>query len=147
MTQALVEEMALERAALWLREDHAFALAGSAGDAADLPPRLTPTAGEPFPDRAMRSTLPGSVPGWLSPLAGEGRIEVVVPLVVDGVPLGVLGLGRRWDEAIFNDRDVAVAELVGQQATLLLQASMQLEELRRVPGQVAAAQELSLIHI
>jgi signal transduction histidine kinase len=147
LTQALVEEMALERAALWLRDDHAFALAGSAGDAADLPPRLTPTAGEPFPDRAMRSTLPGSVPGWLSPLAGEGRIEVVVPLVVDGVPLGVLGLGRRWDEAIFNDRDVAVAELVGQQATLLLQASMQLEELRRVPGQVAAAQERERLRV
>ena len=95
----------------------------------------------------MRSTLPGSVPGWLSPLAGEGRIEVVVPLVVDGVPLGVLGLGRRWDEAIFNDRDVAVAELVGQQATLLLQASMQLEELRRVPGQVAAAQERERLRV
>ena len=147
LTQALVEEMALERAALWLRDDHAFALAGSAGDAADLPPRLTPTAGEPFPDRAMRSSLPGSVPGWLSPLAGEGRIEVVVPLVVDGAPLGVLGLGRRWDEAIFNDRDVAVAELVGQQATLLLQASMQLEELRRVPGQVAAAQERERLRV
>jgi signal transduction histidine kinase len=147
LTQALVEEMALERAALWLRDEASFALAGSAGDAADLPRRLTPTAGDPFPDRAMRSSLPVGVPDWLSPLAGEGRIEVVVPLAVDGAPLGILGLGRRWDEAIFNDRDVAVAELVGQQATLFLQAALQLEELRRVPAQVAAAQERERLRV
>jgi signal transduction histidine kinase len=85
----------------------------AAGDVANLPRRLAPPGSELFPDRAVRSNLPSSVPGWLSPLAGTGRIEVVVPLAVDGAPLGVLGLGRRWDEAIFNDRDVAVAELVG----------------------------------
>ena len=142
LTQTLVEEMALERAALWLYDEDGFALAGSAGDAEKFPRRLdNPTAGELFPDRAIRSSLPESVPDWLSPLTGEERAEVVVPLTADGVPLGVLGLGRRWDEAIFNDRDLAVAELVGQQATLFLQTALQMEELRRVPGQVAAAQE------
>ena len=142
LTKTLVEEMALERAALWLRDERGFILAGSAGDAGSLPPQLAlPAPGQPFPDRAMRSNLPESVPGWLSPLTGEERVEVVVPLAVNGVPLGVLGLGRRWDEAIFNDRDIAVAELVGQQATLFLQASLQVEELRRVPDHVAAAQE------
>lgn len=148
LTQALVEEMSLERAALWLGDDHGFALAGSAGDADDLPRRLAPPApDEPFPDRAMRSNLPESVPAWLSPLAGEGRAEVVVPLAVDGAPLGVLGLGRRWDEALFNDRDMAVADLVGQQATLFLQTALQLEELRRVPDRVAAAQERERLRV
>ncbi len=148
LTQTLVEEMALERAALWLRDERGFILAGSAGDAGSLPPQLTlPAPDEPFPDRAMRSNLPESVPGWLSPLAGEERVEVVVPLAVNGVPLGVLGLGRRWDEAIFNDRDIAVADLVGQQATLFLQASLQVEELRRVPDHVAAAQERERLRV
>ncbi len=147
LTQTLVEEMALERAALWLWDDSGFTLAGSAGDVATLPRRLAPPGSEPFPDRAMRSNLPSGVPGWLSPLAGTGHIEVVVPLAVDGEPLGVLGLGRRWDEAIFNDRDVAVAELVGQQATLFLQAALHMEELRRVPAQVAAAQERERLRV
>ena len=147
LTQTLVEEMALERAALWLWDDSGFTLAGSAGDVANLPRRLAPPGSELFPDRAVRSNLPSSVPGWLSPLAGTGRIEVVVPLAVDGAPLGVLGLGRRWDEAIFNDRDVAVAELVGQQATLFLQAALHMEELRRVPAQVAAAQERERLRV
>jgi signal transduction histidine kinase len=148
LTQVLVEEMALERVAVWLRDERGFTLAGSAGDADELPRDLAlPSPGESFPDRAMRSNLPGSVPGWLSPLTGEGRTEVIVPLAVDGVPLGVLGLGRRWDEAIFNDRDVAVADLVGQQATLFLQTALQLEELRRVPGRVAAAQERERLRV
>ena len=147
LTQTLVEEMALERAALWLWDDSGFTLAGSAGDVATLPRRLAAPGSEPFPDRAMRSNLPSGVPGWLSPLAGTGHIEVVVPLAVDGEPLGVLGLGRRWDEAIFNDRDVAVAELVGQQATLFLQAALHMEELRHVPAQVAAAQERERLRV
>lgn len=149
VTQALVDEMALERAALWLRQtDGAFALAGRAGDTNTLPPRLdAPGGDEWFPRRVLRSHRPEGVPDWLQPLAGDGKMEIVIPLAVEGEPMGLLGLGRRWDEAIFDERDIAVAELVGQQATLLLQTSLQLEQLRRVPIQVAAAQERERLRV
>lgn len=149
LTQALVEEMALERAALWLRgDDGRYALAGGAGDAGMLPRDLAgPAARETFPERALPGQPPEQLPAWLRPLGGEGRAEVVIPLVVEGEPLGLLALGRRWDEAIFDERDLAVADLVGQQATLLLRASMQMEELRRVPGQVAEAQERERLRV
>jgi len=149
LTQALVEEMALERAALWLRgDDGRYELVGGAGDAGTLPRDLAgPAAHETFPERALPSQLPEQLPAWLRPLGGQGRAEVVIPLVVEGEPLGLLALGRRWDEAIFDQRDLAVADLVGQQATLLLRASMQMEELRRVPGQVAEAQERERLRV
>jgi signal transduction histidine kinase len=95
----------------------------------------------------MRVQAADLAPAWLRPLAAAGRIETAVPLVVDGAPIGLLGLGRRWDEEIFDLRDLAVAELVGQQATLFVWASMQLEELRRVPAQVAAAQERERLRV
>lgn len=149
LTQALVEEMALERAALWLRgDDGRYTLVGGAGDAGTLPRDLSaPAAGEAFPDRALPGQPPEQLPAWLRPLGGEGRAELIIPLVVEGEPLGLLALGRRWDEAIFDRRDLAVADLVGQQATLLLRASMQMEELRRVPGQVAEAQERERLRV
>ncbi|HOU41719.1 MAG TPA: histidine kinase [Promineifilum sp.] len=149
LTQALVEEMALERAALWLRGDGGrYALVGSAGDAGMLPRDLAgPTAHETFPERALPGQPPEQLPAWLCSLGGEGRAEVVIPLSVEGQPLGLLGLGRRWDEAIFDRRDLAMADLVGQQATLLLRAAMQMEELRRVPGQVAEAQERERLRV
>lgn len=149
LTQALVEEMALERAALWLRGDGGrYVLVGSAGDAGMLPHDLAgPTATESFPERTLPGQPPEQLPAWLRPLGGERRAEVVIPLVVEGQPLGLLALGRRWDEAIFDERDLAVADLVGQQATLLLRASMQMEELRRVPGQVAEAQERERLRV
>ncbi len=142
MAAALVDELALERAAVWLGSagDATFTLSAEAGATGPaLPARLA--AAEVLDGRAMPTQPPDLAPAWLRPLADDGRIETVVPLVVDGAPIGLLGLGRRWDEEIFDDRDLAVAELVGQQATLFLWASMQMAELRRVPGQVAAAQE------
>jgi len=143
MTQALVDELALERAAVWSwdADTGAFELAGSAGN--NMPPvpqRLVPPAGAPSIDRVMHVTW-ASMPPWLGQPAADGRIEVINRLSVEDRTIGLLGIGRRWDEDIFDERDLAVVELVGQQAALFMQASMQIEELRRVPERVAAAQE------
>jgi signal transduction histidine kinase len=149
MAVALVDELALERAAVWLYrpETGALALAGAAGFAGDpLPDRLPapPSDGDGRPTRTQPAEL---VPAWLAPLATDSRVELAVPLLAEGAPIGLLGLGRRWDEEIFDDRDLAVAELVGQQATLFLQAALQVEELRRVPDRVAAAQERERLRV
>ena len=148
MAAALVEELALERAAVWLwqPESGGYQLAAEAGaTGSPLPPQLDgPPRG--LWARAIRTQPADRTPAWLRPLAAAGT-EVAVPLVAGGQPIGLLGLGRRWDEEIFDDRDLAVAELVGQQATLFLQASLQVEELRRVPDHVAAAQERERLRV
>jgi len=145
MAKALLDELALERAGVWLWQGdrRCFVLAGSAGATEPpLPPTLGgPRQSESISSRALRTNLPGSLPAWLQPLAGHSHIEAVVPLLADGAPVGLLGLGQRWDEEVFDDRDLAVAELVGQQATLFVLAATQVEELRRVPDRVAQAQE------
>ena len=144
MADALVGELALDRAAVWLwaGDEGAFVLRGSAGRSEPaLPARLRTPAGAPSLPQAQRTHIPDLVPGWLRPIAGAVGIEAVVPLVDDGAPVGLLGLGRRWDEEVFDDRDLGVADLLGQQATLFVLAATQVEELRRVPDRVAEAQE------
>jgi len=140
---ALVDELDVERAAVWTYDVDAgaYELAGAAGGVdPPVPPRLVPAPGAPDPDRVIHVGWV-ETPIWLGRPAAEGRIEVVTPLKVNERMIGLLGVGRRWDEDIFDERDLTVVDLVGQQASLFMQASMQIEELRRVPVRVAAAQE------
>ena len=153
IASALVKNFELERAAVWLWEDEekSFALAGQA--AALSGERQPRRAGSHLPDRLRPQVwppLPGSVrmlsediilPEWLTPLKESGEIEVITPLNTHDQPVGLLGLGKRWDEEIFEARDLAVVELIGQQAALFLLAAQQVAQLRRVPTQIADAQE------
>jgi signal transduction histidine kinase len=149
MAGALVDELALERAAVWLwqAETGRLQLVAAAGFADEGLPDSLPAPPYPGDGHPMRLQPAELVPAWLAPLAADGRVELAVPLLAEGVPIGLLGLGRRWDEEIFDNRDLAVAELVGQQATLFLQAAQQVEELRRVPDRVAAAQERERLRV
>ena len=145
MATALVSELQLDRAAVWIwkPEAGAFELVAAAGQPdpplPDCLPR--PADGLPQANRPLRLDIAETVPPWLEPLSGLQVIDVVVPLQADGQPIGLLGLGHRWDEEIFDDRDLVIAELVGQQAALFLLAALQVEELRRVPQRVVEAQE------
>lgn len=141
MAQSLVEEMDLERAAVWLWDSNtsSYKLAAAAGGKTPPADKQIFTI-EPLPGRVMEVAWP-STPSWIQESAKRGNFEALVPLVTEGRPIGLLGLGRRWDEEIFDERDLAVAELVGQQATLFMTAAIQVDELRRVPARVAEAQE------
>jgi two-component system NarL family sensor kinase len=55
--------------------------------------------------------------------------------------VGLLALGKRWDETIFDEQDLEVIELMGQQASLFLLTAVQVETLRAVPQAIAEAQE------
>lgn len=142
IAQAIVDELGLTGAAVWLAdpEMNQYHLAARAGEATaplpvDLPvPAAWPT--QPF------FRLPSNpLPDWLSSLAGSKLLEVVVPLHDDDGPVALLGFGRRWDEEVFDERDLTVIELIGQQAVLYLQVARQNEELRQVSQRVDAAQE------
>jgi signal transduction histidine kinase len=141
---ALVRKLDLERAGVWLWSDarESFTLAGHAGGWPQPPvARLgpPPSAGPSQPIRIPPVADGGA--RWLGPLSQSGAIEVVAPLWASGKTVGLLGLGKRWDEEIFDERDLEIVELVGQQAALFLLTALQVEELRQVPHQIAATQE------
>lgn len=74
-------------------------------------------------------------------LAQIGVVEVVVALGTSDTIIGVLALGRRWDEEIFDGRDLEIIQLMAQQASLFILTDMQMRELRLVPRLVATVQE------
>src|SRR6185369_8655098 len=74
-------------------------------------------------------------------LGASGMIEVVTPLAISGRAVGLLGSGKRWDEEIFDERDLQITELIAQQAGLFLLTALQIEQLRQVPQEIATAQE------
>jgi two-component system NarL family sensor kinase len=81
------------------------------------------------------------IPNWLIPLDETGAVEVIAPLQILERPVGLLGLGKRWDEEIFDKRDLVIVDLIAQQAALFLLTAVQVEQLRQVPEQIASAQE------
>jgi signal transduction histidine kinase len=139
---ALVDKMELEQAALWLWDpkDRALSLAAHAGTWTAPPvARLVPDAlfGQSPPVRLPSEGLPE----WLRPLRGEGGVEVGAPLWASGRLIGLLGLGKRWDDEIFDERDMEIVDLIAQQAALFLLTAAQIDELRQVPHQIAQTQE------
>ncbi len=150
IAEALVNKMELERATVWLWQgsEQAYRLAGRSGawptpppdclkvgqrEAANLPHNLT---------RPLHLTPDAETgPAWLDPVRRIGTVEVVAPLVASGEPIGLLGLGKRWDEEFFDDRDIEIIELVAQQAALFILTAEQIEQLRQVPHQITTAQE------
>jgi signal transduction histidine kinase len=147
IAQALVDKLELRRAAVWLwREDEgALTLAGRAGEAARALGEQLPARAPYDVRRPVRLNAEGA-PAWLDPLLGSG-LEVIAPLWASGEFVGLLGLGARMDEEIFDERDVEISEWIAQQAALLLLAASQVEQLRQVPHQVATAQERERLHL
>ena len=144
IAQALVKNMELQRAAVWLWDEKtsAYRLAAQAGDwSAGAPAQLVPSP-PPTISRAMRIRVEDpSLPAWLRPLAESGMIEIATPLASSGSPIGLLGSGKRRDEEFFDERDLQITELIAQQAGLFLLTAMQIEQLRQVPQEIATAQE------
>lgn len=141
IAEALVGRLELERAAVWLWDEteHAFHLAAQAGQW-PCPP-LAAVRVQLQPDETHPVRVPETgVAAWTAPLRASG-LEVVAPLWASRTPVGLLGLGKRWDEEIFDERDLEIVELIAQQAALFLLTAAQLEALRQVPHQIAATQE------
>ncbi|RIK20361.1 MAG: hypothetical protein DCC51_07565 [Anaerolineae bacterium] len=145
IAEALVSELQLDRAAVWLwdAEQNALTMASQAGQQSPpLPDVLTPPSDQlPEANQPLRLDYPGVLTTWLGPLATLQAVDVVVPLESEERFIGLLGLGHRWDEEVFDDRDLVIAELIGQQTALFLLAAMQVEELRHVPQLIVDAQE------
>lgn len=146
VVQAMVDEFEVNQCALWIAEDNGAVLhlAAQAGrEPAAVPEhillatRSLPSLSHPFRPQEAADGVQPFAPG--SPEAE--RMEVVVPLAMNESLLGVLAIGRRWDEDVFDTRNLELFEIVGQQVTWLLAVSQQIQELQRVPGRLADAQE------
>lgn len=151
LSQALQSELRLDRVGVWRwAGDQGLLLAGQAGTWRALPPQLSlPPFADPAhlaeaglpPHRPVRLGGVGrSLPPWLKPIA-EAEAEVAVLLAGPSGPLGLLALGKKWDEEVFDERDLEIVTLVAQQATLVWMASATMAELREVPTLLTRAQK------
>lgn len=144
ITAAFVTKMELERAAVWWWDEvgKRYTLAGHTGHWVSPPPDLlTPATSPLLTHSVLLHEEAEALPGWLSPLGQGEAVEVVTPLWTPEQAVGLLALGRRWDEEIFDPRDLEITELIAQQATLFLLTARQVEELRQVPHQITTVQE------
>jgi signal transduction histidine kinase len=145
ISTALNSELELEETAIWLwqPETGTFNLVSQAGHWTRPPPQQLVISDHESPKlrHPLRLHPHAILPDWLQSLASLGNIEVIVPLSISNDYIGLLALGKRWDQEIFDERDMEIVELIAQQATLFLLAAIQVNELRQVPRQVAEAQE------
>lgn len=124
---ALSEELELEQAAVWLLDEGQFTLAGQAGQWAQHPPQTIEADSVSFDTSSIN---PVTI-----------RSTVIIPLIVSGETIGLLGLGKRWDEAVFDNQDQQIISLIAQQSALFLLTAQQINILRQVPRHVSEAQE------
>ncbi len=68
-------------------------------------------------------------------------VVMLVPMFNGDELIGILGLGPRWSEDIFDEGDEALIEVLARQATLALLVARQIAELRQIPQRMLDAQE------
>jgi signal transduction histidine kinase len=153
IVKALADELKLEQVAIFLWDAHerCYALAAESPMVATSTPQLYPAGG--FEQSVRIGSDVAEHPMWLEPLR-LGGYEAVTPLItpamdtgIADVRIGMLALGKRWDEEIFDERDMDILELIAQQVALFLLAAQQIDALRQVPQRVIEAQEHERAHL
>lgn len=135
----LSQELSLEWAACWLCEDDKLRLATVNGR---YPPDPLPTY--LFPPTHLHEQpqrLTPFPPPWLKPLPIQATL--LLPLLISGELLGILIIGPRWDAPVFDDRDLEILTLIGQQVTLMMHNTRQTAQLRQTDQQLLHTQELT----
>lgn len=153
IAEALVSEMELKQAAVWLwqAESGCYEIAGAAGDwLADAGANSIKPEGVTIIDDSIiiyRLADKNSLPDWLRSLHSLPQAEIVIRLAAAHEQVGLLALGSRWDEEIIDERDLEIIKLIAQQSALFLLVGRQVEQLRQVPQHIAAAQEREQLRI
>jgi len=132
ITEGLIEELQLERAVLylWRPITQQFERTGQSGLWSEPSPEQLPP---PVSDLAGFQNLQGQGP--------IPQIEILLPLTTPLGMLGLLGVGKRWDEEIFAEQDMEIVGLIAQQTALFLLTAQQINELRQVPQRISEAQD------
>lgn len=65
---------------------------------------------------------------WLSAFSILDGVEIIMPLSIKGKLIGVLILGNRINQEIFDERDLVVLNLIAQQTSLHIESALQYKE-------------------
>jgi signal transduction histidine kinase len=143
IVQALVSDLKLEQAVIYLWDATAnqFVLMAQAQPAVKALPQSVPRFSGNLADFNHPIRLDQDESAWLEPLRATTSLEAAAVLWGAEEPIGLLGLGKRWDEEVFHDRDLEIVELIAQQSALFLLTARQIDELKQMPRRVSEAQE------
>ncbi len=134
IVQTLVTRLNVELAGLWLWDEsqNALILAGRAGQWLLLPPQLLQPAVDFHHLRQFVRLDDQLTPnlGWLLALSQNPGVEVAIRLWTSdqSATLGLLVVGKRLDEEVFDERDLDILEFIARQCSLTLLAARQLAE-------------------
>lgn len=147
VAETLTRVLRVERAALWRLKPGAGLILTSLAGTWRLPPpatvsRLLASAGEPLHLQRPNQKLDDD---GLA-LAAVG-LELLLPLRTSEGAVGLLALGPRPDEEIFDDRDVDALQLIAQQTALFMLSAEQLEEVHHMSQALDQAQEVERLRI
>jgi signal transduction histidine kinase len=138
IVRACLDEMEVGSAALWLLKseqplDQELYLQAYAGAPGGKPYSCLPF--EPF--KQLRTTLRFDQNKHLAIWPGNSMVTLT-PMIVTGKLIGLLGLGKRLDEQVFDYTDLEVIEKAAQEASSLLTNALTLQQ---IPMLVLQAQE------
>jgi signal transduction histidine kinase len=145
ITTGLVDRFGCECAALWIwhPDVEALALTQAAGEWPDPLPQQAAFGLEQLRTVIQPRHLTGRVhDGFLDQLNANGC--VVAAGLWDSLndrPLGLLGIGKRKDDEVFDEHDLEILALSAHQAAAMLLAMRQIETLRGVPQRLLEAQQ------
>jgi signal transduction histidine kinase len=131
IVQSLERHLELSFAALWLeREPGVLALEvyTDKAPAADLPDEISTNAVEQ--DEPIRVN---------SGVLAKTGCGIMLPLKTNREWIGLVGLGHRWTEEVFDESDLVTLGVMANQAALTLQTAQQIQALKLVPLQIEDA--------
>jgi signal transduction histidine kinase len=132
IVQSLERHLELSFAALWLEHELGvltLEIYTDQAPAADLPDAL--------PSDVVWQEQPARLTSGVLATAG---CEIMLPLAAGRNRVGIVGLGRRWTEEVFDETDLVALGVMAHQAALALHTARQIRTLRLVPLQVEQAQ-------
>ncbi len=141
IARTAVAELKLVFAAVWLagEAEGQFVMGGSHGRLPELPRQFTLPDTE-IQEKPQRIASLSSAP-LLRLFTAVSPDSVLIPLRVRQRLLGLFLLGPRRDEELFDNRDMILLGLVGQQSAQFILASRQMAQLQAIPRIITAVQE------
>lgn len=144
IANGLVNQFGCERASiwLWLPEEEALELAHCTKEWPTEQPRRLSCSGPQLKALIRPKHLDGSSTERVLTHLSLNGCHVAAGLW-DGLndrPLGLLGIGKRKDEEVFDEHDLQILALGAQQAAIMLLAMRQIETLREMPQRLLEAQ-------
>ncbi len=147
LAETLTRVLRVERAAVWrLTPARSLTLVSLAGDWRQPPPTVLSGALAQSEAPRYLQTPDLDLGPESRELASTG-LELLIPLKGADNPLGLLALGPRPDEEVFDELDVAALQLIAQQTALFLLSAGQIEEIQRMSQALDQAQEVERLRI